>query len=104
MECSANKQKLHIEFFSRLPAKLICPKEDAMRVVEEQRGTELSQKPSSLASQLRIGYPVLYMLKLCLRGWNRKNYLGPPKGRPCLHRLTDAECTQFASCCSSAVL
>jgi len=103
MECGANKQELHIEFFTRLPAKLICPEEDAVGVVEEQRCAELPEKSGRLASQLRIGYPVLYMLKLCLRGWNRKNYLGPSKGRPCLRRLTDGECTQFASCCSSAV-
>jgi hypothetical protein len=49
-------------------------------VVEEQRCAELPEKSGRLASQLRIGYSVLYMLKLCRRGWNRKNYLGPPKG------------------------
>ena len=57
MECGADEQKLHIEFPPRLPAKLICPEEDAVGVVEEQRCAELPEKSGRLASQLRIGYP-----------------------------------------------
>src|SRR6202022_1017504 len=38
----------------RLPAELIWPEEDAVRVVEEQRCAELPEKSGSLASQLTI--------------------------------------------------
>src|SRR5260370_41875846 len=103
MECSADKQKLYIEFFPCLPAKLICPEEDAVRVVKEQRRAELPEKSGRLASQLTIRDSIFYALKLRRWCWYRDNYFGPPKRRPCLHRLTDGEFTQFAFCCSSAV-
>src|SRR5258708_20660444 len=64
MECSADKQKLYIEFFPCLPAKLICPEEDAVRVVEEQRRAELSEKSASLSRQLTIRDSILYALKI----------------------------------------
>jgi hypothetical protein len=35
MKCGADKQELRIIFFPRLPAKLISPEKDAVRVVEE---------------------------------------------------------------------
>ncbi len=71
MECSADKQKLDIEFFSCLPTKLICPEEDAVRVVEEQSRAELPEKSGGLASQLSIGDSILYALKLRRRCWYR---------------------------------
>src|SRR5258706_15225106 len=86
MECSADKQKLCIEFFSYLPAKLICPEEDAMRVVEQQSRAELPEKSGRLASQLTLRDSIFYALKLrrgCCYG---DNYFGPPKRRPCLHK------------------
>ena len=86
MECRADKQKLYIEFFSRLPAKLVCPEEDAVRVVKEQRRAELSQKSGRLASQLTIRDSIFYALKLRRRCWYGENCFGPPKRRPCLHR------------------
>src|SRR5258708_17846040 len=100
MECSADKQKLYIEFFPCLPAKLICPEEDAVRVVEEQRRAELSEKSGGLASQLTVRDSILYALKLRRRCWYRENYLGPPKRRPRLHRLTGGGSIQLAACCS----
>src|SRR5712664_4253438 len=103
MECSADKQKLCIEFSPCLPAKLVCPEEDAVRVVEQQSRAELSEKSGRLASQLTIRDSIFYALKLRRRCWHGENCSGPRKRRPCLHRLTDGECTQFASCCSSAV-
>src|SRR5258708_12228770 len=96
MECSADKQKLDIEFFACLPAKLICPEEDAVRVVEEQSRAELPEKSGGLASQLTIGDSILYALKLRRRCWYRENFLGPPKRRPGLHRLTDDACIQLS--------
>jgi hypothetical protein len=101
MECGADKQKLDIEFFSCLPAKLICPEEDAVRVVEEQSRAELPEKSGGLASQLTIRDSILYALKLRRRCWHRENCLGPPKRRPGLHRLTDGGCIQLAACCSA---
>src|ERR1700730_4301467 len=101
MECGADKQDLHINFFPCLPAKLICPEEDAVRVVEEQRCAELSEKSGSLASQLTIRDSILYVLKLRRWCWYRENRLGPPKCRPCLRRLTDGGRTQVAACCNS---
>src|ERR1700676_5656209 len=76
MECGTDKQNLHIKRFPCLPAELICPEEDAVRVVEEQRGAELSEKSGSLASQLTIRDSILHMLKL--RRWCRyvESYLG----------------------------
>src|SRR5260370_42541700 len=97
MECSADKQKLDIEFFPSLPAKLICPEEDAVRVVEEQSGAELPEKSGSLASQLTIRDSILYALKLRRRCWHRENGLGPPKRRPSLHRLTGGGCIQLSA-------
>src|SRR5260370_26297902 len=88
MECSEDNQKLEIEFFPSLPAKLICPEEDAVRVVEEQSRAELPEKSGGLASQLTIRDSILYALKLRRRCWHRENCLGPPKRRPGLHRLT----------------
>src|ERR1700694_257531 len=76
MECSADKQKLCIELFPCLPAKLVCPEEDAVRVVEEQRYTELSEKSGGLARQLTIRDSVLYVLKLRRWCWHRENCLG----------------------------
>src|SRR5260370_4937965 len=102
VECSADKQKLDSEFFACLAAKLICPEEDAVRVVEEQSRAELPEKSGGLASQLTIGDSILYALKLRRRCWYRENCLGPPKRRPGLHRLTDGGCIQLAACCSSA--
>src|SRR5260221_3480992 len=67
MECSAYQQKLYIEFFSCLPAKLICPEEDAMRVVEQQSRAELPEKSGRLASQLTLRDSIFYALKL--RRW-----------------------------------
>jgi hypothetical protein len=101
MECSADKQKLHIKFFPCLRAKLICPEEDAVRMVEQQRRAELSEKSGSLASQLSIRYSILYALKLRRRCWDRDNCFGPPKRRPCLHGLT-AGCCNSAGCTRSA--
>src|SRR5713101_6309531 len=83
-------------------AKIICPEEDAVRVVEQQRRAELSEKSGRLASQLTIRDSILYALKLRRRCWYRENYLGPPKRRPRLHRLTDGGCIQLAACCNSA--
>src|SRR5260370_6479926 len=102
VECSADKQKLDIEFFSCLPAKLICPEEDAVRVVEEQSRAELPEKSGSLASQLTIRDSILYVLKLRRRCWHRKNCLGPPKRRPGLHRLTFRGVISIAARRSSA--
>src|ERR1700680_2737205 len=102
MECGANKQNLHIKVLPCLPAKLICPEEDAVRVVEEQRCAELSEKSGSLASQLTIRDSILYVLKLRRWCWYRENRLGPPKRRPCLRRLTEGGRTQVAACCNSA--
>ncbi len=62
MECSADKQKLDIEFFSCLPAKLICPEEDAVRVVEEQRRAELSEKSGKPRES--VDYPGLHPLRV----------------------------------------
>src|SRR6202051_2317213 len=101
MECGADKQNLHIKFFPCLPAKLICPEEDAVRVVEEQRCAELSEKSGSLASQLTIRDSILYVLKLRRWGWYRENRLGPPKRRSCLRRLTEGGRAQVAACCNS---
>src|ERR1700738_2503863 len=95
MECSADKQKLYIEFFPCLPAKLICPEEDAVRVVEQQRRAELSEKAGRLASQLTIRDYILEGLKRRRRFWYRENYLGPRKRRHRLHRLTDGGCIGF---------
>src|SRR5260370_14612865 len=102
VECSADKQKLDIEFFSCLPAKLICPEEDAVRVVEEQSRAELPEKSGSLASQLTIRDSILYVLKLRRRCWHRKNCLGPPKRRPGLHRLNCGGGSVRPASCSSA--
>src|ERR1700704_1963395 len=101
MECGADKQDLHINSFPCLPAKLFCPEEDAVRVVEEQRCAELSEKSGSLASQLTIRDSRLYVLKLRRWCWYRKNHLGPPKRPPCLHRLTEGGRTQLAAGCNS---
>src|SRR5882762_3210933 len=81
MECSADKQKLYIEFFPCLPAKLICPEEDAVRVVEQKRRAELSEKAGRLASQWTIRDSIFHVLKLRRRYWYRENRLGPPKRR-----------------------
>jgi hypothetical protein len=86
MECSADKQKLYIEFFPGLPAKLICPEEDAVRVVEQQSRAELSEKSRRFASQLTIRDSTFYALKLRRRCRHRDNCFGPSKRRPCLHR------------------
>src|SRR5258708_8271019 len=86
MECSADKQKLCIEFFPCLPAKLVCPEEDAVRVVEQQSRAELSEKSGRLATQLTIRDSIFYALKLRRRCWYGENCFGPPKRRPCLHR------------------
>src|ERR1700693_1238084 len=101
MECSADKQNFHIKFFPCLPAKLICPEEDAVRVVEEQRCAELWEKSGSLPSQLTIRDSILYVLKLRRWCWYRENRLGPPKRRPCLRRLTEGGRTRVAACCNS---
>ena len=81
MECGADKQNLRIKFFPCLPAKLICPEKDAVRVVEEQRCAELSEKSGSLASQPTIRDLILYVFKLRRWSWYRKNRFGPPKRR-----------------------
>jgi hypothetical protein len=86
MECGADKEKLHIEFFPCLPAKLVCPEEDPVRVVEQERRAELPQKSARLASQLTIRDSIFYALKLRRRCWYRENCFGPPKRGPCLHR------------------
>src|SRR5260370_5374852 len=77
--CSADKQKLDIEFFSCPPAKLICPEEDAVRVVEEQSRAELPEKSGGLASQLTVRHSILDLLKRRRRWWPRKNCRGPPE-------------------------
>ena len=102
MECSADKQKLYTEFFPGLPAKLICPEEDAVRVVEQERRAELSEKSGRLASQLTIRDSIFYALKLWRRCWHTDNCFGPSKRRPCPHRLTDPGRIQLAACCNSA--
>ena len=89
MECGANKQNLHIKVFPCLPAKLICPEEDAVRVIEEQRCTEFSKKSGGLASQLTIRNSVLYVLKLRRWCWHRENFLGRRNVGPA---CTDAYC------------
>src|ERR1700730_14513149 len=86
MECSADKQKLCIEFFPCLPAKLACPEEDAVRVVEHQSRAGLSEQSGRLASQLTIRDSIFYALKLRRRCWYGENCFGPRKRRPCLHR------------------
>src|SRR5260370_24432332 len=100
VECSAGKQKLDIEFFSCLPAKLIFPEEDAVRGVEEQSRAELPEKSGSLASQLTIRNSILYALKLRRRCWHRENCLAPPKHRPRLRRLTCGG-GLYRACCLS---
>src|ERR1700682_3803441 len=100
MECGADKQELHIKPLPCLPAQLVCPEEDAVRVVEEQRCAELSEKSGSLASQLTIRDSILYVLKLPRWCWYRENPLGPPKRRPCLRRLTEGGRTQLAASCN----
>src|SRR5260370_5972205 len=102
MECSADKQKLDIEFFSCLPAKLICPEEDAVRVVEEQSRAELPEKSGGLASQLTIRDSILYALKLRRRCWHTENCLGPPQRRPGLHRLTCGGGIPLSARCADA--
>src|ERR1700730_10105212 len=59
MECGANKQNLNIKVFPCLRAKLICPEEDAVRVVEEQRCAEFLGKSRRLARPLTIRESVL---------------------------------------------
>src|SRR5260370_28876905 len=69
MECSADKQKLDIEFFPSLPAKLICPEEDAVRVGEEQSPAELPGKARIPPSQLSIRASIPYAMKVLPPGW-----------------------------------
>jgi hypothetical protein len=85
MECSADKQKLCIEWLPCLPAKLVRPEEDAVRVVEQQRRAELPEKAGRLASQLTIRDSIFYALKLRRRCWYGENCFGPPKRRSWLH-------------------
>jgi hypothetical protein len=54
MEGGADKEKLDVEFFPGLPAELIGPEEDAVRVVDEQRRAEFPEKSGRLASQLSV--------------------------------------------------
>jgi hypothetical protein len=44
MEGCADEQQFSIERISCLPSQLVGPEEDTMRVVEEQRRAELSEK------------------------------------------------------------
>ena len=43
VECGTDKQKLYVEFFPCLPAKLVGPEEDPVRVVKQQRRAELPE-------------------------------------------------------------
>src|ERR1700736_6490372 len=101
MECGADKQNLRIKVFPCLPAKLICPEEDAVRVVEEQRCAEFPEKSGSLARQLTIRDSILYVLKLRRWCWYRENDLGPPKRRLCRHGLGEGGRSQLAASCNS---
>jgi hypothetical protein len=64
MKRRADKQQLSIERLSCLPSQLVGPEEDTMRVVEEQRRAELSEKPGCFPSQLSIGNSGLGFLEL----------------------------------------
>src|SRR5260370_15270065 len=64
MKCRADEQQFSIECLSCLPPQLIGPEEDPMRVVEEQRCTELMEEPCCLPSQLRVWNLGLYFLEL----------------------------------------
>jgi hypothetical protein len=43
MKGSADEHKLHIELLSRLAPHLVCPEEDAMRMVDQHRRAEFLQ-------------------------------------------------------------
>ena len=64
MKCRADEQQFIIECLSCLPSQLISPEEDPMRVVEEQRGTELMEEPGCLPSQLSVRNSWLCFLEL----------------------------------------
>ena len=64
MKCRADEQQFFIECLSCLSSQLIGPEEDPMRVVEEQRRTELMEEPGCLPSQLRVWNLGLYFLEL----------------------------------------
>ena len=54
MKRRADEQQLSVEHLPCLPSQLIGPKEDTMRVVEEQRRAELVEEPGCFPSQLSV--------------------------------------------------
>jgi hypothetical protein len=64
MKCRADEKQFIVECLSCLSSQLIGPEEDPMRVVEEQRSTELMEEPGCLPSQLRVWNLGLYFLDL----------------------------------------
>src|SRR6202165_6166306 len=94
VEGSADEHKLHIELLSRLAPHLICPEEHAMRMVDQNRRAEFSQKPGRLTSHFCVGNSLLHMLKLGRRGWHGKDGLGTPKRWGLVDRLRDYLSTQ----------
>ena len=87
MERGANEDKLHIELLACLSAKLVRPEEDPMRMVKEQRRTELAQQARGFAGHLSVGNAGLYVQKLRGGRWNRLNDLWAAECRRTLYCL-----------------
>src|SRR5271167_2630815 len=75
VKCSTDEEQLLVVVLTCLTAKLIRPKEHAMRMIEQQLRTELMKESGRFASQLRIGNSRLNMLELLLGRRDGQNYL-----------------------------
>src|SRR3979490_294996 len=98
MEGCADERQFSIERLSCLPSQLVSPEEDTMRVVEEQRRADRSEKPGCFPSQLSIGNSGLRFLELRCWRRNRQNDLRPPKGRSAVRCLCVGGFHQAVGC------
>src|ERR1700694_4245450 len=94
VEGGADEHELHVELLSCLAPHLVCPEEHAMRMVDQNRRAEFSQKAGRLTSHFCVGNSLLHMLKLGRRGWHGKDGLGAAKRWRLCERRPDSLSTQ----------
>src|SRR5882757_1205291 len=57
VECGANEDQLHVKLLACLPAKLVRPEENPMRMVKEKSRAEFAQQAGGFAGHLSFRNP-----------------------------------------------